>query len=288
MELALGTVQFGLRYGVAGRDTAVPAAEVRAILRRATTCGICVLDTAAAYGDIEPRLSALAEGLPMRVVSKLPACPPALDAAAAAAWAREGLERSLHRLGATLVGYMFHRADDLLEPRAEALWQACLPFAEAHGLKLGVSCYEPATLARVRSRFPVAIAQLPGNALDQRLAHAPSGALDAPLEVHLRSAFLQGLLLMPERDAARRVPSAAPALARWHTWCRDQGLAPLTAALGVVKGMPAVTHCVVGVDDVSQLDEIAVAWATAPVLHEPSLHCDDLAVIDPRQWPPAA
>lgn len=288
MELALGTVQFGLRYGVAGREVAVPSDEARAILQRAAALGVRLLDTATAYGDIEQRLAALADGLPLRIVSKLPACPASLDSVAAAAWAHASLARSIERLGSVLVGFMFHRAEDLLEPHGDALWQACRPLAEAHGLKLGVSCYEPATLARVRARYPVALAQLPGNALDQRLASTEPAALATPLELHLRSAFLQGLLLMPQAAAACRVPTAAAALARWHAWCEAHGLAPLVAALGLVKGLPAVSHCVVGVDNLAQLEAIAAAWAAAPVLRAPELHCSEPSVIDPRLWPASA
>jgi aryl-alcohol dehydrogenase-like predicted oxidoreductase len=288
MELALGTVQFGLRYGVAGRDTAVPSDEARAILRRAADLGVRLLDTASAYGDIEPRLAALADGLPLRIVSKLPACPAGLDGAAAAAWARAGLASSIDRLGAALAGFMFHRAEDLLELHGDTLWQACRPLAEAHGLALGVSCYAPDTLELVRARYPIALAQLPGNALDQRLASTQPATLAAPLELHLRSAFLQGLLLMPQAAAVRRVPAAATALARWHAWCGARGLPPLVAALGLVKGLPAVSHCVVGVDDLAQLEEIAAAWGAAQPLWAPELQCNELAVVDPRQWPPSA
>jgi aryl-alcohol dehydrogenase-like predicted oxidoreductase len=284
MELALGTVQFGLRYGVAGRGTAVPPVEVRAILERAHALGIRVLDTAAAYGDIEPRLAALADGLSFRIVSKLPPCPDGLNAEAAAAWAIHTLTQSRSRLGLALGTMLFHRAEDLLESRGDALWAACAPLAIAHGMRLGVSSYDSVTFERVRARFPVTIAQLPGNALDQRLRVVPTDG-DTPLELHLRSAFLQGLLLMPEAEAARRVPAAAPALARWHAWCCARGHSALVAALGIVKGLPGVSHCVVGVNDLPQLEQIATAWAAAPALKAPELHTDDPDTIDPRRWP---
>jgi len=287
MELALGTVQFGLRYGVAGRGSAVPADEVRDILVRADALGIRVLDTAAAYGDIEPRLAAVTEGLSFRIVSKLPPCPQELNTDAAAAWAARALEQSCERLGPALGAVMFHRADDLLEARGEAMWSACAPLAAARNLQLGASCYDVTTLARVRARFPITIAQLPGNALDQRLRLNPPAG-EPPLELHLRSAFLQGLLLMPEAEAVERVPTAALALARWHAWCRTHGHDALSAALGIVKGMPGVSHCVVGVDSLAQLEQIAAAWAVAPTLHAPELHTDNPDATDPRRWPAPA
>jgi aryl-alcohol dehydrogenase-like predicted oxidoreductase len=244
-----------------------------------------MLDTAAAYGDIEARLARLSEGHSFGVVTKLPSKPPGLTASDARDWVNAALRKAYQRLGTSLCALMFHRADDLLDESGDYLWNRCAEWAERHRCKLGVSCYEPDTLARVRDRFPVAIAQLPANALDQRWA-ATDGAAGDGVEVHLRSAFLQGLLLMPEAEAAARVPRAAPALAHWHAWLRECSLAPLQAALGIVKGLPGCSHCVIGVDNEAQLEAIAAAWQEAAPLQAAALATRDLDVIDPRRWPP--
>ncbi len=283
MELALGTVQFGLRYGVAGRATAVPEAEVRSILASAHALGVRVLDTAAAYGDIEARLAGLAGGHAFRIVSKLAPLPPGMTGADVGRWAAQAVARARERLGERLGALLFHRAEDLLDAQGERLWNACLQQVAGDGIALGVSCYAPATLAQVRERFPVALAQLPGNALDQRLRAAP-GAV-AGVEIHLRSIFLQGLLLLPEAAAAARVPAAAAMLARWHAWCRERALEPLSAALGVAKGLPGVHQFVVGVDSLEHLEAIASAWRSAEPIKAPELAVDDDAVVDPRRWP---
>jgi len=282
MQLALGTVQFGLRYGVAGRPEPVPESEVRAILAHAAQAGIRVLDTAAAYGDIEARLpSLMPPAAPFRVVSKLPPLPARRDGLAD--WITEQLDRSAQRLGHALDAVMFHRAEDLLEAQADVAWDAAAGWANSRGLKLGVSCYDAATLLRIRQRYPVAIAQVPGNALDQRLRHVDLSAGPA-MELHLRSAFLQGLLLMPLQAGQARVPAAANALTRWHEWVRLQEQPALQAALGVVKGLPGVSHCVVGVDRLAQLEAIVHAWALATPLQAPQLGETELDAIDPRRW----
>ncbi len=282
MQLALGTAQFGLRYGVAGRDQPVPEDEVREILLAAARHGIMTLDTAHAYGDIEERLSRLMQGLSFSVVTKLPACPADLPADAAGTWVAGLLKQMRERMGPALKTVLFHSAEDLLDgARAEALWQACTTFADAFPVKLGVSTYEVETLERVRRRFPISIAQLPANALDQRLR---ARVVDPDIEIHVRSVFLQGLLLMPEAEAVRRVPAAASDLARWHAWCRTRVLSPIVAALGLAKGLPA-NACVVGVDSLVQFEKIMTAWADAPVLAAPELRSDNLEIIDPRRWP---
>jgi hypothetical protein len=282
--LALGTVQFGVAYGVSGAAAPVPEAEVGAILRRAHALGVHTLDTAAAYGDIEQRLARLCGDLPFEIVSKLPPLPQAASAAERRHAALSALARSRERLGSRLRGLLFHRTEDLLETDGEELWQACVAAAGEADLALGVSCYSPDALAQAARGRHLALAQLPASALDQRLVHtgAPVG-----VELHVRSVFLQGLLLMRSDEAVKRVPAAAGALARWRHRAADRGLTPLQLALACAKGLPGISRVVVGVDSLAQLEQIAEAWATVPQLCEPGLACDDLAVIDPRHWSPA-
>lgn len=285
MELALGTVQFGLAYGVVGSGQQVPDGEARRILEQAAALGIQVLDTAAAYGDIEQRLAGLTEGLPFRVVSKIAPLPAELGTPEAAArFVHDSLQRSQERLGPLLQSVLFHSADNLAGPLGDVLWRAAADACAPAGLKLGVSCYGPQQLAALRQRYGITIAQLPGNVLDQRLAeHRFEG-----IELHLRSAFLQGLLLAPAEQGGARVPDAAAHLSRWQQRCLEHGLSPLTAALSAVKALPGVRYCVVGVESVAQLAQIATAWTRAVPMAWPDLATDEPAVIDPRVWKKAA
>lgn len=282
-ELALGTVQFGLAYGLAGRAAPVAEPEVRAILARASAIGIERLDTAAAYGDIEERLGRLVGDLPFRVVSKIPALPGGIDVAEARAFACAMVERSHIRLGALLTGVLFHDAAAVKGEAGRAIWEAAAEACDRFGIALGVSGYSPQDAAALLGDLPLAMTQLPGSAFDQRLA--PVVEAFAGVEVTLRSIFLQGLLLMPETEGARRLPVAAQALAEWHDWCRARGLAPLDGAIGVCKAMPGVRYCVVGVDDLAQFEQIAGAWGRAAAETAPELAQSALDIIDPRRWP---
>jgi len=283
VHLALGTVQFGISYGVAGRGEVVPEIEVQQILQRAAELGIRVLDTASAYGDIEARLARLAGPHEFSIVSKLPSLPEDLSELEVISAVCTALESSRQRLGPLLRAVLFHRAEDLLGKYAASVWQVCEDFAAKYGIRMGVSCYDPETLENILNRFPIAIAQLPGNAFDQRLRQS-ANLSNAQVEIHLRSAFLQGLLLMDEAAAAQRVPAAGEALKRWQSWCRDHGYSKLQAALGVAKGLPGVRQCVVGVDRLEQLEEIALAWRTVPKITATALQTEDMAIIDPRRW----
>lgn len=275
-KLALGTVQFGLAYGVAGRTAAVPEHEVRDILARAWAAGVTRLDTAPGYGDIEERLGALCGNTPFEIVTKIPALPHGLCEADARYFVTMSIEKSRERLGDRICGLLFHRADDLVETHGAAIWDA----AQASGFPLGPSCYDAQTLAGLCERLPVKMAQVPGNALDQGVARP----MRSDVEISLRSAFLQGLLLMPQCEAASRVPAAAGALARWHAHVERSGQSPLSAALSIVKGFGTVDYCVVGVDNADHFDAIADAWRDATAARQDDLASSDRTAVDPRLW----
>lgn len=283
MQLALGTVQFGLAYGIAGSGRQVHADEARRILQSAWSAGVRILDTAAAYGDIEPRLASLCGKLDFQLISKVPAIPDALMPEAAAAWALSRAEASQRHLGQRLRGLMCHRAEDLMGERGAAVHAALARWAAADSVTLGASCYDPATLRDLRCQHPIGLAQLPGNALDQRL-NLVYGPQDLRPDLHLRSAFLQGLLLMPEAEAARRLPRATSALRSWHAWCAGAGLTPLVGALSVVKSLTSASTVVVGVETLTQFEQIARAWSQARATPAAELAQADPHIIDPRTW----
>jgi aryl-alcohol dehydrogenase-like predicted oxidoreductase len=281
-EIALGTVQFGLAYGVAGRGEAVPPGEIRAILDGAWSKGIRVLDTAPVYGDIEQRLAALAGANDFTIVSKVPAVPEALDEPEAVAFVRDAVRRSRERLGERLRVLLFHRGVDLCGEQGARLYAAAREGAP--GVKLGASVYSPAEALRICAHVPIEVVQVPGNILDQRLAAAGIAEQLRGIEIHVRSVFLQGLLLMSARQGAARVPAAREALGAWETYCRDRRSAPLEVALGAARGLPGVRYCVVGVDRASQLAEICDAWRSGGSVSALELAVQDERVIDPRQW----
>lgn len=280
-RLALGSVQFGLPYGIAGRDCPVGEPEIEAILQSAAKAGVRCVDTAPGYGDIEERLAGLSGNADFDFVSKIPVIPSDFSPSAAAEFVKQSAARSLERLGTRLTTLLFHRGADLLESYGDQAWRAMEDVGKAVGIKCGVSCYSPDELTAIRTRFPVSVAQIPGNAFDQRLKDA--GGIEG-IELHIRSAFLQGLLLMSADSARRRLPAASAAIEAWDSWCREQGLGRLSASLAVVKSLPQMALCVVGVDSLVQFQEISAAWDRASPIDAPNLAVNDPEVIDPRRW----
>ncbi|HWS68410.1 MAG TPA: aldo/keto reductase [Steroidobacteraceae bacterium] len=284
-RLALGTVQFGLNYGVSNQSGQVVQSEVGAILNRAAAAGIDTLDTAIAYGESEACLGR-AGVTGWRVITKLPPLPQEIDAVPR--WVDAQIEGSLGRLGiAQLETVLLHCTGDLLGPHAEALLRT-LNGAKAAGLtrSLGVSIYDPAELDNLWPLWRPEVVQAPCNVLDRRLIR--SGWLDRlnrdGVRVHVRSVFLQGLLLMP---AQRRPESFAPwrvLLDRWSEWCMEHEVSPLRGALAFLGAVRGVDLLVIGVDSVAQLEEVLSHSSAAKPLPPDDLFSEDKNLIEPSRW----
>ena len=284
-RLALGTVQFGLPYGIADQYGQVSRDEVAAILQHAWAAGIDTLDTAIAYGESEQKLGEIGVDH-WQVISKLP---PVLEPSTNAAdWVQESVVASLRRLRISkLYGLLLHCSQQLLGPQGNAIYQA-LQTLKQQGLvaKIGVSVYGPDELDALCPHYQFDLVQAPFSIVDQRLAN--SGWMkrlhQAGIEIHIRSVFLQGLLLM---DVAKRPASFnrwQPLWKEWHRWLDDQMVTPLQACLGFVLSQSEVDHIIVGVNSLEQSRGIFAAVESPTIVPPNTFINEDPDLIDPSRW----
>lgn len=291
MKLGLGTVQFGTDYGISNAGGRVSAQEVAGILAYADSVGIDVLDTAAAYGDSETVLGrALWHDHRFRLITKIPAVDSALNSRQQREALRNSFRSSLDRLRLTsLYGVLLHRAADAGGASGASLAEALQELKqEGFARKVGISAYGADELETVLANFIPDMVQLPANAIDQRLLRSGWLArLDAMgVEIHLRSAFLQGLLLMPSDRRPCAFASYKEELGCFDRFCANHGLTPLEAALGYVRQLPGGV-VIVGVTSRAELEEIVRAMGVdrVPALDEYSVLASDReGLVNPSLW----
>lgn len=291
MKLGLGTVQFGADYGIANVGGKVPMQEVASVLACADVAGIEVLDTAAAYGDSEAVLGhALWPDHPFRVVTKIPALDSFPNSSQRASSLRESLRTSLERLHMNSVyGVLLHGAADAAGAQGARL-VGTLQELKHEGLtqKIGISAYGADELEAVLANFVPDLVQLPSSAIDQRLLRSGWLAqLEAMgVEIHVRSVFLQGLLLMPASRRPIAFDRHKKELDRVDRFCAEHNLTPLEAALGYARQVPGDV-VIVGVTKRDELEEIVRAMAAdnVPTLDEyAELASDDVELVNPSRW----
>jgi aryl-alcohol dehydrogenase-like predicted oxidoreductase len=292
-RLALGTAQFGLPYGLGDSPRRLERGVARDILAAAWESGIDMLDTAAVYGDAEKVIGELRPaGARFAVVSKTPRLGLASIGPAEIRSVQQAVRRSISLLGVNaLDALLVHHAPDLLAKGGAGLFRA-LEELRDEGIirRLGVSVYDAATLKSVLDGYPVAIVQLPINVLDQRfladgtLAQLARGGI----EVHARSVFLQGVLLIEPGQLPERFANIRGQVRRIQSDAARAGMSPLAAALEFVAGCPGIARVVIGVNSAAQLRtdvaEFSGAGAAREKLDFGSYAVQDPAMVDPRSW----
>lgn len=274
-RIMLGTVQFGLNYGVANVHGKPSFDRVKAILKLAADSDVTALDTAAGYGDSEEVLGrALAElGLAgrMHVVSKIP---PLAAGADPERFIADSLAASLKRLRLeVLPAALLHWEDDIdALPVLESMKSKGL-ILEA-GISLDTATYRERALN-------IPLVQVPCNPVDHRF--------DAWLEgrsghTFIRSVYLQGMLLMPEEKIL-------PGLVPYRRKLEAFGVPMAELCMRYLLGLAGSVSVLTGVDTPEQLAEnlrlaelgplpagqMREVRAAVPLL--------DDALIRPRLWP---
>lgn len=285
MRLALGTVQFGLRYGVANACGQVPHDEAASILDKAKNAGIDTLDTAVAYGDSEDRLGEIGV-TGWNVISKLPELPK--DVADVGVWVNQQVQGSLARLRIDrLDGLLLHKPSDILGSHRLAYARALAQIRE-QGLvgSIGYSIYSPDELPELCNAFAPGLVQASFNLIDRRLESSGWMArlVGEGVRIHTRSAFLQGLLLMPD---GKRPPRFDRWRSLWQTWsraCVELNATPIELSLEFVLSKPDIERVVIGVDSVAQLQEILALDRRSYAQDFPQIESQDIDLIEPFRW----
>jgi aryl-alcohol dehydrogenase-like predicted oxidoreductase len=274
-----------MRYGIDNDAQMMSLEAAKSIVEHARALGFAVLDTAIAYGESEARLGAIGVAA-WRVVSKLPAIPQSCTDIGD--WVHRAVLGSLGRLGTDkLYGLLLHEAQQLAGPQGDAIYDALSAVKHLRLVeKIGVSIYAPDELASLCPRFRLDLVQAPYNVIDRRLV--TSGWLarlrDEGIEVHARSLFLQGLLLMP---AARRPASFCRWQSLWdlwESWLCEHGLTAIQGCLGFALAQPQFNQFVVGVDSVEHLQEIAACAGTRTATPPDALSSEDADLVNPSRW----
>jgi hypothetical protein len=286
MKIALGSAQFGLSYGVANIAGKVGFTEALKIRDVALANNVDTVDTAVAYGNSEDALGSIGVDN-FKVVTKLPAIPENISDIHG--WVHAQIKASLKRLKKeSLYGLLMHDPRSLSGNHAHEIVEA-LETLKASGIvsKIGVSVYNPADLEGISRIMSLDLVQAPLNVVDRRLI--TSGWLkrlaNSGVEVHTRSSFLQGLLLLPRVKIPKKFEIWSALWDFWHYELIKRDLNPVEACLRYVMSVSQVDRVIVGVETASQLGEIITAVNSTNISTDWSpMACDDENLINPSNW----
>lgn len=259
-SIILGSVQFGMKYGINNIDQRVELSEIKSILNFARDSQIDTIDTAISYNESEQVLGNI--GLEsFKVISKLPKLPD--DVQDVNTWVKDQAMLSINRLKVkSLHGLLLHCPSDLIGSKGPKLKKALNNLKTSNLVyKIGVSIYDPEELDNIFPIMKIDIVQCPLNLIDRRLETSGwlSRLYKENIEVHVRSIFLQGLLLMGRNKIPSKFKKWSNIWDLWSYKLNSKGFNALDACLSYPLSLKEVNCIIVGVDNTKQLKDIIYA-----------------------------
>lgn len=290
MKLALGTVQFGLNYGVSNKLGQPSIAKAHAILDIAKDAGITTLDTALGYGESHQVLASYPSiNDSFNIVTKLPPLQKEQFSSQDTDYYIALIEQCFSDFKTQkLNAILFHQASDI-EKQGVAPVLACLKQRQLENqlASKGVSLYSGTEVNNFKQLSEINFVQIPYNAFDTYFKH--SGALSLlsknKTQVQARSCFLQGLLLMPINELASYFKPWKQDLESFHQLAQHLGVSALTLSIAYALKEDEIDKVVVGVNSESELAQILEAYQSSIKISHEVLK--EMTVNDPRLTNPA-
>ena len=259
MELCLGTVQFGMDYGIRGQKKPYME-EAVSLLDYATQNGIKAIDTAKAYGTAE---EVVGEFLKKKAIPReqlfvstkfIPNLLDEIEPQNYESTIEGQIQEQLKTLHTDYVdAYIFHSARYAFDERKlEAISSVV---KKGYARKCGVSVYEPGEAEKCFESPFVNFIQAPYSIFDHRMKQAGVFDNNDSCEIHTRSAFIQGLIVMDEEQVPEFLSEAKPIVRKIKSLCEEIGISRVQLALQYVKRENRISHLVFGIDSLEQLKE---------------------------------
>ena len=284
-KLILGTVQFGISYGINNFIGLPSENTVHAILNKAYTSGITLLDTAAAYGLAENRIGsyhALNPNQHFVINTKF-------SKDTSITWL-DSLVNSIQSMKIERIDtIMFHSFEAYQNNKSDLKKIYAIGFP-VYFKRIGVSLYTNEELEALLEDDLVTVVQLPFNLLDNQLKRGSiiERLRERKKEIHTRSCFLQGLFFMDEAKIPEKIASVKPFLRKLKRIADENEIDIGHLALQYALSKEYIDRVLIGVETIQQLEK-NISWAEEKIDSEILNQVDLIDVIaletlNPSQW----
>jgi len=278
-KIVLGTVQFGLNYGINNASGKISFDEVQRIFALCKIHGIKKLDTSQSYGNSEDVLGQSTNSK-FQIISKYSDTHSAVS---------EAFHQSLTLLKTDkLYGYLVHHFNSFREQ--PAIWDQMVSLRNA-GLveKTGFSLYEPEELEYLFDKnIDFDLIQFPYNIFDRSFEPYLKELRQRNIEIHVRSVFLQGLFFKNPNKLSETLLPLSPYLKELNSFCKEENMSIEELALNAVIHNEFIDGVLIGVDNESQLmKNIEIIWSqysTTIRTFVDSINVKEKKLLKPVNW----
>ena len=284
-KIILGSANFDQIYGI--KKSFIKKSEIKKSFDLALINKIKTIDTSPTYNKSE-KIIGLLNNNRFKIISKIPKPPKNIKRENIRKWLKQKVMISLKNLKIKKFEcLLLHNANSLLYKNGDEIYKG-IRNMKINGLtsKIGVSIYDFNVLDKILKKFKFNLIQAPFNILDQRLVE--KGWLKKlkkrKIEVHARSIFLQGILLLKHNQLPKKLIKLSKKLMVWENWLKKNKFSSLQVCLSFVLNQRQLDGIVVGYNNVNQLNQILKSKQIKNNFSLPNLNIKDKKLIDPREW----
>ena len=248
MKLALGTVQFGINYGINNKNGIPSDFDISEIFDLSIKNNIKYLDTSISYGNSEERISKLANNK-FNIITKSNDVKNSEELSSSILTSLSSLKTE------SVYGFLFHNSDNLINNHD--LWSTLVKFKNEKKVnKIGYSIYDTNQIDYLLDKgFIPDIVQLPYSLLDRKFEKYFMKLKKLGTEIHVRSVFLQGLYFMNNKKLPEKLLPLKKYLESINSVCKDFNISIGELALNFVNENKFIDKIIIGVDSSTQLNQ---------------------------------
>jgi len=254
MKFTLGTVQFGLDYGISNNSGQVSEEEAFKILDKAVDLGIDYFDTAIAYGQSEEIIGkwSRSRNLIVPIITKIHEAN--IKIKSYKTELRQQIEGSLQRLNQSKLSCVMLHNYSLYKEHGDELLEALSSLVE-EGLtdQVGVSVYSSNELESLLKYDFLSFFQGPFNLFDKDVY--PILERNPQMYYYARSLYLQGLFFLDEKEAEAKLPGSGRYISELKEIAFKYNFPIAELVFRYVLSKTRLFSIVVGVDTAAQLEE---------------------------------
>ena len=283
-KLSLGTANFVKAYGVKNRK-GLSNVKIKKIFKILKKNKLRNIDTAFSYKGVEKKLGNQNLGS-FYIYTKVPKMPKKCKNIKK--WFNKIINKSLIDLNIKKFECVYlHCPEDLLKKNGNILYKNLLNLKKKKIVKkIGISIYNYSVLNKILNKYKFDAVQISLNIFDRRLIvnRYLEKLKKKNIEIHVRSIFLQGILLTNFKKIPNYFKKWNKIFLLWEQWCKFKNISKLQCCLNFILNYKNIDKIIIGVQNQKQLIQIIKCLGQVSKKYPDKIFSNNSKLIDPRKW----
>ena len=282
-NIIIGTAQFGARYSISSIN-AVNYIEADKILKKAYKNNINHLDTAINYFKAYNVLKKINVSN-WNIITKFPELKLIKNSQNQY---RDYADNVLKDFKIKKIKCVhFHNINQLFSSNGDQLFRMLKDLKDKKVIsQIGASVYFPEEVDKLLKNYDFDVIQCPVNIFDRDfiIKKTLKKIKKRNIKVHVRSIFLQGLLLMEKEKLPKYFEKWYNIFDIWYQYLAENKISAIDACISFIKNQKDIDKIIIGMDSVNHLNQILKAFKSKRVINNFNLRVNNKYLLKPSLW----